>query len=207
MITAEETRQRLRTGAAAARRHAPSRPPWHPPAVCDFLPEMRLLAFDASLTNVGWVVLVAKDEVVVESKGTIHPADRGAVGYMSTWERARSLKQALWDVGLVVRYMRDPGTLKAVEAPAVRGHRTESSLVAGMTCWLECDECAVISATHVSAVLLGEPKIESRQRKKAIKAAVGCYVPESLKRTWTEHERDALSVGLTRLFDLREGPS
>jgi hypothetical protein len=208
-LTAEETRIRLRAGAAAVRKRAAARPPWQPPAVTGFLPERRILAFDASLVNTGWVVIVVKDgRVFVEGHGTIHPGDNGQVGYMATWQRARSLKAALWDAGLVVRYMRDPETLKAVEAPPAGGglHRVESSLIAGMTCWLECGtDCAVVSATHVSAVLLGDHQISSRERKPAVKAAVLRYVPEAKGRGWDEHQRDALSVGLTRLFDLEEG--
>ena len=65
-------------------------------------------------------------------------------------------------------------------------------------------KCAVVSPTHVSAVLLGDPKIRSEQRKPAIKAAVARYVPETAGRDWNEHERDGLSVGLTRLYDMRE---
>jgi hypothetical protein len=56
----------------------------------------------------------------------------------------------------------------------------------------------------VSAVLLGDPKTKSEDRKAAIKEAVCRYIPEAAGRTWNEHTRDALSVGLTRLFDLRE---
>lgn len=197
----EEARRRIQAGKTA-----PARPPWHAPALSDFTPERRVLAFDASLANVGWAVLVVGDRVIVEAKGTIHPA-KDDDGYMGTWQRARSLKLGLRDAGLVVRYMRDPRVLKAVEAPLVGGgFRTESSLIAGMTCWMECDECAVISATHVSAVLLGDPKIRSDGRKPVVKAAVCRYVPEAAGRGWNEHERDAVSVGLTRLFDLKEAP-
>jgi hypothetical protein len=189
-----------------ARKSVPAKPPWSPPAVTDFLPETRILAFDASLVNVGWVVLVVKDRVVVEGHGTIHPGDHGEAGYMATWQRARGLKAALRET-VVARYIRDPETLKAVEAPPSGGglHRVESTLIAGMTCWMECGaDCAAVSATHVSAVLLGDHQISSRERKPAVKAAVLGYVPEARGRGWDEHQRDALSVGLTRLFDLKE---
>ena len=94
----------------------------------------------------------------------------------------------------------------AVEAPSVGGgYRTESSLVAGLTVYrLAPRKCVPVSATHVSAVLLGDPRIESKKRKGAIKEAVARYAPETAGRDWNEHERDALSVGLTRLYDMRE---
>jgi hypothetical protein len=166
-----------------------------------------VLAFDASLVNTGWVAMLSRgDRVVVEAHGTIRPSDHGEQGYMATWERALGLQKALRETGLVTRFARDPDVLLAVEAPPVGpGHRKESSLVAGMTVWmLGPRKCAVISPTHVSAVLLGDPRIRSAGRKPAIKAAVCRYVPEAAGRNWNEHERDALSVGLTRLFDLRE---
>jgi hypothetical protein len=176
--------------------------------IADFAEGCRVLAFDASLANVGWVVFIITGEsVIVEAHGTIRPKQDDS-GYMGTWQRARGLKRGLWEAGLVVRYMRCTDVLKAVEAPVVgAGHRKESSLIAGMTVWMECDACAVISATHVSAVLLGDPRIRSDVRKPAIREAVCRYVPEAAGRSYNEHERDALSVGLVRLFDLEEEAS
>jgi hypothetical protein len=199
----EAARTRLR----ATRQAAPQRPVWQPPGWDDLFQRRVIIAFDASLVNTGWVLFRAwLAGVDVIGHGTIRPVTE-ETGYMATWERARQLEAALWDESLVIRCMRDEETLMAVEAPPVGGglHRTESSLIAGLTVWRQAPgKCAVVSATHVSAVLLGEPGIRSRKRKPAIKAAVARYVPDSSGRGWTEHERDALSVGLTRLFDLKE---
>lgn len=197
----EGTRERLR----AARKTAPPRPAWQPPEFTDFLQHQVIIAFDASLVNTGWVALRTwLRGVDVFGHGTIRPKTE-ATGYMSTWERALGLELGLWEEALLASYIRDEGTLMAVEAPPVGGglHRTESSLVAGLTVWRQAPvKCAVVSATHVSAVLLGDPRIKSAERKPAIKAAVCRYVPEAAGRDWNEHERDGLSVGLTRLFDL-----
>jgi hypothetical protein len=142
--------------------------------------------------------------VEVEGHGTIHPRQSDN-GYMGTWQRMKDLRDSLWDHPDLIRWMHDPGILKAVEAPPVGGgHRKESSLAAGGVVWGECDECAVVVPTHVSAVLLGKPRILSAERKPAIKAAVLRYVPDAAGRGWDEHQRDGLSVGLTRLYDLRE---
>ena len=165
-----------------------------------------IAAFDASLVNTGWAAIRRTgDAFDVLGHGTIRPKTP-ATGYMATWERARLLEKALWDEGVVMRFVKPGDVLMAVEAPSVGGgHRTESSLVAGLTVWrLSPRKCERVSATHVSAVLLGDPKIRSAERKKAVKAAVCRYVPEAAGRTWTEHERDALSVGLVRLYDLKE---
>jgi hypothetical protein len=186
-----------------ARRTAPAKPPWEPPALSVLACGIRILAFDASLANVGWVLFSACHGITVERHGTIHPRQQ-ADGYLGTWQRAKDLRFELWSQELT-QHMHNPEILKAVEAPVVgAGHRKESSLMAGAQVWMECDACAVISATHVSAVLLGDPKILSRDRKPAVKAAVLRYVPEAQGRGWDEHQRDALSVGLTRLFDMQQ---
>lgn len=202
-----KTRDRLLVGAAAVRASKAMRqPPWHPPAITDFLPDVVIAAFDASLLNTGWVavrLVGAAFEVI--GHGTIRPKTPAA-GYMATWERARLLEKGLWDEGVVMRFIKPGDVLMAVEAPPVGGgHRTESSLVAGLTVWrLSPRKCQPVSATHVSAVLLGDPRIKSAERKPAIRRAVCALVPEAAGRTWNEHERDALSVALTRLFDLKE---
>jgi hypothetical protein len=199
MTTTEEMRSQLR-----ARRTAPEKPPWHPPSLADFMPGLRMLAWDASLANAGWVLFRVTTCVEVEAHGIIHPSQDDN-GYLGTWQRMKSLRDALWDHPDLIRWMSDPGILKAVEAPPVGGgHRKESSLIAGAVVWAECGDCAVVVPTHVSAVLLGRPRILSTERKPAIKAAVLRYVPEAASRGWDEHQRDAMSVGLTRLYDLRE---
>ena len=188
-----------------ARKLAPAPPAWHPPALEDFLPGATIAAFDASLLNTGWVVLRRwLGGIDIFGHGTIRPKTT-ATGYMATWERALILEEELRNT-LAMSFIRQESTLMAVEAPSVGGgHRTESSLVAGFAVWrIDPIRCQRISATHVSAVLLGDPKIRSDARKPAIKEAVARYVPEVQGRGWTEHERDALSVALTRLFDMQE---
>lgn len=195
----EAARARLR-----ARRTAPAAPPWHPPALEDFVRGVAVVAFDASLLNTGWVVLRRwLGGIDVYGHGTIRPKT-DATGYMATWERARILEEELPGT-LAAAFLAREDIEMALEAPSVGGHRTESSLVAGLTVRrLNPGKCVPVSATHVSAVLLGDPKVKSEERKGAIKLAVARYVPESAGRDWNEHERDALSVGLTRLYDMRE---
>lgn len=200
MTATEDLRRQLR-----ARRSAPAPPPWHPPALEDFLPDVTIAAFDASLLNTGWVILRRwLGGVDVFGHGTIRPKT-AATGYMATWERALLLEAELRG-SLAMAFAAREDVLMAVEAPPVGGgYRTESSLVAGLTVWRQAPaKCEVVSAIHVSSVLLGEPRIKSEDRKGAIKLAVARYVPESAGRDWNEHERDALSVGLTTLYDMKE---
>jgi Holliday junction resolvasome RuvABC endonuclease subunit len=173
--------------------------PWRPPIVLDFASGRMVLAFDATLTHCGWVLFEVRGErIVVIERGTIN-LETGQRSYLETWDKARQLWPAL--SALIVG--RGWQAEVVVEAPlaASLGNRTESSLIAGMLVWLhDPDRTAVVSATHVAAVLLGEHRIRSADRKKAIRAAVNRLLPEAAGRTWNEHQRDALATGLTHLF-------
>lgn len=173
--------------------------PWRPPRVADFASGRRVLAFDATLTHCGWVLFEVRGErIVIIDRGTVNCVT-GLRSYLETWDKARQLQPAL--TAVIVGRGCDAEVV--VEAPlaASLGNRTESSLIAGMLVWLHNpDRTAVVSATHVAAVLLGEHRIRSADRKKAIRAAVAGLCPEAAARTWNEHQRDALATGLTHLF-------
>lgn len=197
-------RDRVRAGRTALASKAP--PPWHFPVLAEFRHEQWVLAFDATLTNCGWTWFrVMETGVMIGAKGTIRP-ETAETGYLGTWDKARLLA---WGIkGLTLTYLCDtitPADL-VVEAPSVGGgSRTESSLIAGMLVWLESPaRCRVVSATHVSAVLLGDPRCRSAERKKRIRAAVIALCPEAAGRGWNEHERDALATGLVHLHDSNE---
>jgi hypothetical protein len=201
MSVLDDSRARLRARADKAQAAAPE--PWHFPDLSEFWPNQYVLAFDATLTNCGWVFFcVCMGRVIVVDKGTIRPKT-AEVGYLGTWDKADRLR---WEVGsLIFRFKAaDPKMRLVVEAPSVGGgSRTESSLIAGMLVWSgRRSECAVVSATHVSAVLLGDSKMKSAPRKKAVKEAVVCLYPEAAGRDWNEHERDSLATGLVHLYDI-----
>lgn len=208
MTAIDDAQARLR-----ARNRNPQKEPWQPPVLADFHAGRYVLAFDATLTNCGWVLfLVAlapggERSLAVVAKGTIRPSHRSD-GFLGTWEKARHLQDEV--DALIARMTLMTGGLLdvVVEAPSVGGGwRTESSLIAGMLVWVAMPEgCPALSATHVSAVLLGDPGIRSEDRKKRIRAAVIGYCPEAAGRDWNEHERDALATGLTHLWDLGHLP-
>jgi Holliday junction resolvasome RuvABC endonuclease subunit len=197
-IAPGELRGRLRE------RRKPAPPPWKPPPLLAFRGFLRLLAWDATLSHCGYVLLERTHHlVVIHDRGTIHPKT-DLTGYLSTWEKGRLLQAEIRGVQADHK-----GVTQVVESPSVAGSRLESSLVAGLLVWLETvgpagTGCAQVSATHVSSVLLGNPRIKSAERKKMIKEAVARYVPGSEARPWNEHERDALAVGLTHLYDLNQ---
>lgn len=198
----QRVRARLQDGLAAIAAGGP--PPWEFPSLDSFLHYTWVLAFDATLTNCGWTwLMVTPEGVLVGAKGTIRPVT-GMTGYMGTWDKARGIEAGVGP--LIERYIRRvPLSRLVVEAPAVRGNRTESSLIAGMIVWKHSPaDCDVVSATHVSAVLLGNARCPSEDRKKLIRAAVIRVFPGAAGRDWNEHERDALATGLVSLHDRRE---
>lgn len=198
MTAIDEAREQLR-----ARKVVPAALPWAPPVLADFLPDRYVMAFDATLTNCGWVIFaVVLGRIMVLARGTIRPVT-GETGYMATWDKARQLK---YEIDLAIGRWTPPGGYRCdivVEAPAVKGNRIESSLIAGLLVWMDRPGCSVVSATHVSAVMLGEARMPSAERKKAVRRTVIRLCPEAVGRDWNEHERDALITGLTHLHDER----
>lgn len=193
-----------RSQIRASRKPAPQRPAWKPLELSGLRLYLPVLAFDASLANTGWVVMFAmEDRVHVQCHGTIRPQSPDD-GYMGTWRRAAELRDALLASSAFLAHRRTRGLI-AVEAPPVgAGYRKESSLVAGFMVYQTFPGVAVVSPTHVSAVLLGDPRIRSGERKKRIKDEVCRLIPEAAGRDWNEHERDAASVGFVMLHDLKE---
>ncbi len=179
-------------------------PEWHFPLPEEFAWDVRVLAFDATLSHTGWVLFeLLGGRVIVRARGIINPVTE-LTGYRATWDKARHLKAGL---DTVILQHGGESVHRVVEAPSVGGgSRTESSLIAGLLIWLDWPRaCHDISATHVSAVLLGDPRVRSAERKKAIREAMGLLCPESAERGWNEHIRDALATGLTYLHDLKRG--
>lgn len=178
--------------------------PWHPPVLADLAPG-RVLAFDATLSHCGWVLMEATEASFrVWDRGTINPAT-DQTSYLETWHKARQLAPQL--DRLFVTQGCDAEIV--VEAPLASsmGSRTESSLIAGMLVWMHAPaRTAVVSATRVSKVLLGDHQVRSAERKKAIRAAVIALVPGCAGRDWNEHMRDALATGLTYLLDKSRRP-
>lgn len=190
----DDARSRLRD-----RRKAPV-VQWHFPEHGNFYQALRVLAFDATLSHCGWAGMTAWDDRIdVWAKGTIHPETQ-RLSYLGTWDKAMALHREL---GLIDRDC-GYGAHIVVEAPSVGGgSRTESSLIAGLLVTMLRPEggCDAVSATHVSAVLLGDHSVRSAERKKLIRSAVIRLVPEAAGRNWNEHERDAVATGMTWLHD------
>jgi hypothetical protein len=195
-----ELREQLAASQAAPRVS------WAEPRLCDFRPG-RVLAFDPSLSSTGWVNLRVRrplEEVFlieVLGKGTLR-VRTGTTGYRGTYEKASRMKALIEETIWRESSMLFPPAI-AWEAPAVRGHRLESSLIAGYLVYEASHRAGLdVSANHASWRLTGDPSHD----KGAIKAAVARYAPETEGRTWNEHERDALAIALTVALDAPERP-
>ena len=179
--------------------------PWAPPELDDFR-RCKVLAFDPSRSATGWVHLRvsrigAAHRISVLARGTLR-IRTAETGYMATYERASRLRCLVDEVVWREQHYNWPSVI-AWEAPAVRGHRLESSLIAGLQVYEASHRAGtVISANHASSLLCGNPLHD----KQEIAAAVLRYVPGSDARTWNQHERDAAAIALAYSLDLEEEP-
>jgi hypothetical protein len=190
-------------GQLAASQLASRPAPWTAPQLADFR-ALRVIAFDPSLTSTGWVFLrvrgwTPRDRLVVAAKGTLRVRTE-LTGYLGTYDKASRMRALIQEVIWREQDLRFPAAI-AWEAPAVRGHRLESSLIAGLCVYEACGGAgSAISANHASWRLTGSPAHDKRE----IAAAVARYLPETAGRTWNEHERDALAIALTVSLDAPE---
>ena len=180
---------------------------WTPPQGTDFKP-VKVLAFDPSLSATGWVhlkvswVYISAEPLVrirLFDKGTlrVRSAERG---YLGTYDRASRMLALIQETVWREVDVRFP-SLIAHEAPAVRGHRLESSLIAGFCVYEVSGRTSVtVSANHASWLLTGNPAHDKHE----IAAAVARYVDGTTERTWNQNERDALAIALACSLDAPE---
>ena len=87
-----------------------------------------VLAFDQSISNTGWVLMVAEHPFVIE-RGTLRTSPGEVVGHEGTLLRAVELEE---EIDHLVWTQKVPGLIIAHEAPAVAGWRTDSSLLVAL---------------------------------------------------------------------------
>lgn len=192
-----------RVEAFAAGKKPEPAPEWTPPTLEDFATGLRVQAFDQTLMSTGYVQ-VEIDEwtdtvaVKVWAKDTFRPKkDPLLRSFAEKFDLQYQLRQKV------------KGTLTLTdrvvhEMPAVHGWETESSLLAGSAIWdatldLQDVRPVMVSKNHVGAVLCNDKDAKKPQ----IKAALVRYLPEVAERSWNEHNRDALAIALTYLYDVK----
>lgn len=180
---------------------------WTPPEGTAFKP-IKVLAFDPSLSATGWAHLrvswvhISAEPLVrfrLIAKGTLRVRSTEK-GYRGTYDKASRMKALIEETAWRENDLRFP-SLIAWEAPAVFGHRLESSLIAGFCVYEVSNRVGVtVSANHASYQLTGNPNHD----KGEIAAAVARYVDGTGARTWNHNERDALAIALSVSLDAPE---
>lgn len=200
--TPEEILARIRQYAAEARSPA-IKAAYRPPAPGDFAPDVQVLCFDQSLSNVGWSLLNSDGgKLSVIDSGTIVPPPLGkeVKGFAVTTTKAIFIAR---EIGNMLNDLYGRWEQVVVEMPSVFGYRTESSLVALVTICTELDRMGeeqpvMVSRQAAAARLCGD--------RHASKAATSALVNDLVQKhptgkgQWTEHVRDSVLVGLHHTY-------
>jgi hypothetical protein len=195
-------------GYAAGRptRRARKKKEWVAPTMDDFMPGA-VLAYDQGAFTTGWCYLW------VDANGTLCVLDKGVFkeppvpalkGYADTLQRATWMGERLMaHVNDTARLLpTNPNDYWIVcEMPSVAGWRPELSLMGALALRLATAKSQVrvrmVQNQHMRSVLVGPTEDTS---KRVVKEAVGRYTNVT-GAGWNEHNRDALALGLTFLYD------
>lgn len=176
---------------------------WEAPHWSDFASDVRVVAFDQSLSNTGWVdfQMTSTGVLMVYRRGTIR-SNVETKGHIGTMDKADSLKRALMGESAPT-YARIVG-----EVTPVMGHRLESSLLAGYVLRQVYPDVEFISRQTALALLL---PLDQRKEKKHSREVLNRYASADASGVfserampWNEHQRDALMLGLTYLHRIKE---
>ena len=176
---------------------------WEAPHWSEFAPNVRVVAFDQSLTHTGWVdfEVGSQGALIIYGRGTIN-ITVSTKGHVSTMDKADDLLDALRDRHIPT-YARIVG-----EMTPVVGYRLESSLLAGYVLRQAYRDVEFVSRQSALALLL---PLDQRKAKKYSREVLNRYasVETASDRTmrWNEHQRDALMLGLTRLHQIAKEAS
>lgn len=186
---------------------------WTPPLLADFAQDVSVFSFDQSLSKTGWVYLrVLEGRVDVMARDTIRTKTE-IKGWRGNFDQARQIKHEMDRVEkILTRFSPDqmPRWPDAVvlELPNVHGHRTDSSMLAAYEIDRYCETWwrpTEFISIQQSRTILGGSNI--RNSKKDGHKALERYVPESIQRTWNEHQRDAAINALGHLYNLKKEAS
>lgn len=198
-----DIRERVRSRAAGKKRGKPKVERTYPPELAEFAQDVRVLAFDQTLTKTAWImVAVSGGEIIVHDRGMIRQ-QTGRTGFMETYDKAWQFQQNVGSLWYAVQAGDYPAPDAIVaEYPAVYGHRTESSLMAGYILHQTFGgEINWIGAQHAKSVLGGK----ACKEKSDLKPVLAQLHPDSATRQWNEDQRDALANALTYLWDRKVG--
>jgi Holliday junction resolvasome RuvABC endonuclease subunit len=147
---------------------------------------VKWLGVDQALGNAGWVLL--EDEVALAS-GVIQTEPSNYKGVLDSLYRAQEM--AVWFLGLLEETTPDA---VACEYPAVRGHRTESSLLAASALFQSVRVMGPGSVTVVNAQQVR--KHFAVVDKAGLKEVLSARIDHSSCNQWNQHITDALGVAI-----------
>lgn len=176
---------------------------WRVPVPADFAVGKLVLSFDQSLANTGWVILSVDGYLIeVVARGTIRTVSP-LKGPSQSFHKMRLLKAQVAEE--FPAHSTTTYDDVVVEMPAVFGQRTESSLMAASVLdgyWNAIGSpITLVSIQHSRTVLCGTM---ARNKKDLGHKGLAKIIPDSAKRTWNEHQRDAALNGLAHLWDLKQ---
>jgi len=179
---------------------------WEPPSFGEFL-DGAVLAYDQGAFCTGWCYFWKSSEtgLVVLDKGVFkEPPVPGLKSHADTLQRATWMAERIQAHIHEQRLM--PSDLNEFwivhEMPPIQGWRPEVSLMGALAIRLATERSLhrVVSVAnqHMRSVLVGSERNDGSKRvvKEAL-ARYGRFVGDG----WNEHNRDALALGLTFLYD------
>jgi Holliday junction resolvasome RuvABC endonuclease subunit len=192
----------------------PDGSPMVPLDILDIRYKGKIIAFDQSLSNTGFVVLNSQNrflqhEIVFEKTGMLKAID-DLKGHEKTLDRGMDL---FWEIQDVCKAHRPDAVIFETPPAGGKMSRPESSLLAALTIRL----AALIENPFVKLVMMSRQKAAKRWTgngnadKKVVRAALEKLM-EAHKITrptgpWNEHVVDALSLGLLFMEGSIDGES
>lgn len=177
---------------------------WQAPQV-DNLRHKRILAFDQSLNNTGWVFLENDwNGLRISQRGTIR-GQSDEKGFLGNYQKSLGLMQMVTRI-MVMHPL--PPDMVIFEQPAVVGHRTDSALLAGQVIYLAA--VGTLRTTPVrmvsnqamkSALLAPGERLRGAEGKRAVGKVVEALIPVDARAEgpWNEHVRDAAALAIYAL--------
>lgn len=195
----DELRTRVCDRSTKTGRRRSPKHDWTPPTLEDFAQDQNVLAFDQALVNTGWALLRTEPEGVrLLATGTIktksHPHLTGLRYTFDQLDQIHRQLQELRDQFLNRTYV------TVGEYPNVGGgYRTDASMMAAREIHRLFPTTRWVSNTHARAVLAGP---QGKESKRELHNTLVQHLIE-LPRRWNEHQRDAVALGMTYLYDLK----
>lgn len=188
-----------------------ARNPYQPPVLDDFALGA-VLALDQTLTKTGWAYVVRDLKGLhVPVGGLLVPdIDDRLRGFEGTYAKAAALEELLISKVVIPHLFLAAKPPEAVvhEMPSVRGHRTESSLLAGREVRRVVGGrtmVMMINRRSAYATLVGSPDAEKAEGTKTVNR----LIPKERRKTtsWNQDVHDAVILALKYLYEKKRRSS